>query len=94
MVRWLMQPEPRITITEANRNAASNGIYNEDVRLHISVEDPVNGGTYSGIERIWYDVHSTGNERTALKESWQIIRLTEFRDTAHGAEISPLMRIS
>ena len=59
--------EPRITITEANRNAASNGIYNEDVRLHISVEDPVNGGTYSGIERIWYDVHSTGNVTNSLE---------------------------
>ncbi len=59
--------KPKITITEANRNAASNGIYNEDVRLHISVEDPVNGGTYSGIERIWYDVHSTGNVTNSLE---------------------------
>ena len=59
--------KPNITITEANRNAASNGIYNEDVRLHISVEDPVNGGTYSGIERIWYDVHSTGNVTNSLE---------------------------
>lgn len=59
--------KPKITITEANRNAASNGIYNEDVRLHISVEDPVNGGTYSGIERIWYDVRSTGNVTNSLE---------------------------
>ena len=59
--------KPKITITEANRNAASNGIYNEDVRLHISVEDPVNGDTYSGIERIWYDVHSTGNVTNSLE---------------------------
>lgn len=59
--------KPNITITETNRNAASNGIYNEDVRLHISVEDPVNGGTYSGIERIWYDVHSTGNVTNSLE---------------------------
>lgn len=55
------QTKPRITITELNKDAASNGIYNEDVRLHISVEDPINGDTYSGIEKIWYDVHSTGN---------------------------------
>lgn len=59
--------KPKITITETNRNAASNGIYNEDVRLHISVEDPVNNGTYSGIERIWYDVHSTGNVTNSLE---------------------------
>lgn len=61
------QTKPNITITEANAGAASNGIYNEDVRLHISVEDPVNGGTYSGIERIWYDVHSTGNVTNSLE---------------------------
>ena len=59
--------EPRITITEANAGAASNGIYNEDVRLHISVEDPVNGGTYSGIERIWYEVRSSGNVTNSLE---------------------------
>lgn len=59
--------KPRITISESNRNATSNGIYNEDVRLHVTVEDPVNGGTYSGIERIWYDVHSTGNVTNSLE---------------------------
>ena len=31
------------------------------------MEDPVNGGTYSGIERIWYDVHSTGNVTNSLE---------------------------
>ena len=62
------QTKPKITVTETNASAASNGIYNENVRLHISVEDPRSGGTYSGIERIWYEVHSTGNTTQNLEE--------------------------
>lgn len=61
--------KPTITITETNASAARNGIYNEDVKLHISVEDPVKGGTYSGIESIWYDVKSTGNVTKSLERN-------------------------
>lgn len=53
--------EPRIRITEANRNAASNGIYNEDVTLNVSVEDPTSGGTYSGLKSVTYNIQATGN---------------------------------
>lgn len=47
---------PQITV---NTQAAKN-IYNGDVELSVSVEDPVNG-TYSGIERVWYVVRAEGN---------------------------------
>lgn len=47
---------PQITV---NTMAAKN-IYNGDVELSVSVEDPVNG-TYSGIERVWYVVRAAGN---------------------------------
>lgn len=47
---------PQITV---NTTAAKN-IYNGDVELSVSVEDPVNG-TYSGIERVWYVVRAAGN---------------------------------
>lgn len=53
--------QPEISITEVNRNASSNGIYNEDIVLHVDVQDPTNGDTYSGLERVWYDVSASGN---------------------------------
>ena len=52
---------PEITITEVNQSASRNGIYNEDVNLRIDVTDPTSGNTYSGLERIWYDVTASGN---------------------------------
>lgn len=52
---------PEITITEVNQSASRNGIYNEDVNLRIDVTDPISGNTYSGLERIWYDVTASGN---------------------------------
>lgn len=57
--------KPNITITEANRNAASNGIYNEDVKLNVSVEDPTNGGTYSGLKSVTYQIQASGNVSTS-----------------------------
>ena len=59
------QTKPQITITEANRNAASNGIYNEDVKLNVSVEDPTNGGTYSGLKSVTYQIQASGNVSTS-----------------------------
>lgn len=59
------QTKPQITITEANRNAASNGIYNEDVKLNVSVEDPTNGGTYSGLKSVTYHIQASGNVSTS-----------------------------
>lgn len=57
------QPTPKITIT--NLSQASNGIFNEDVVLQIDVEDPTVGGTYAGLERIWYTVSAAGNVNTS-----------------------------
>ena len=59
------QTKPQITITEANRNAASNGIYNEDVILSVKVEDPTNGGTYSGLQSVTYHIQASGNVSTS-----------------------------
>lgn len=59
------QTKPNITITEANAGAASNGIYNEDVKLNVSVEDPTNGGTYSGLKSVTYHIQASGNVSTS-----------------------------
>lgn len=37
-----------------------NGIYNGDVKVDIKVVDPLAGGTYSGLKKIWYEVKSMG----------------------------------
>ena len=49
------------TIDIKNLSTARNGIFSGDVKLNIDVKDPENGDTYSGLEKIWYEVHSTGN---------------------------------
>ena len=51
--------KPVITIT--NLSTPRNGIYKDDVTLHVEVTDPTNGNTYSGIESLWYEVAATGN---------------------------------
>lgn len=51
--------KPVITIT--NLSTPRNGIYKDDVTLHVDVTDPTNGNTYSGIESLWYEVTATGN---------------------------------
>lgn len=51
--------KPEITIT--NLSTSRNGIFRDDVTLHIDVTDPTNGNTYSGIESLWYEVAATGN---------------------------------
>lgn len=56
------KPAPVVTIT--NLSQSQNGIFNEDVTLQIDVEDPTVGDTYSGLEKVWYNVSSTGNVKT------------------------------
>lgn len=51
--------KPVINIT--NKSTSRNGVFGGDVTLNIDVQDPEEGATYSGIEKIWYEVHSTGN---------------------------------
>ena len=51
--------KPVITIT--NLSTPRNGIFRDDVTLHVEVTDPTNGNTYSGIESLWYEVAATGN---------------------------------
>lgn len=51
--------KPVITIT--NLSTPRNGIFRDDVTLHVEVTDPTNGNTYSGIESLWYEVTATGN---------------------------------
>lgn len=53
------KPAPKVTVT--NLSQSENGIFNEDVTLQIDVEDPTVGGTYSGLERVWYTVSASGN---------------------------------
>ena len=56
------KPAPVVTIT--NLSQSQNGIFNEDVTLQIDVEDPTVGDTYSGLEKVWYNVSSAGNVKT------------------------------
>lgn len=51
--------KPEITIT--NLSTAQNGIFRGDVTLKVDVTDPTAGDTYSGLEKVWYDVTSAGN---------------------------------
>lgn len=51
---------PEITIT--NLTASQNGIHYGDVTLRVDVTDPTAGDTYSGLEKVWYEVNSTGNK--------------------------------
>ena len=39
-----------------------NGIYTKDVLVDVKVEDVINGGTYSGIKSIRYEVYNMGNK--------------------------------
>ena len=55
-------PGPRIAVTEQNRPA--DGIFRENPVLRIEAEDPQAGGTYSGLERVWYTVTAEGNVNT------------------------------
>lgn len=59
-------PEPKITIT--NLSQAQNGIFSGDVQLQIDVEDPTSGDTYSGLEKVWYTINTTGNVSVDTKQ--------------------------
>ena len=48
---------PQITVTP---QGAASGIYNGDVSVSISVEDPLAGGTYSGLKTVSYRVLNMG----------------------------------
>ncbi|MBQ8961457.1 MAG: Ig-like domain repeat protein [Ruminococcus sp.] len=50
---------PEITLTPQQ---AASGIYNSDVTVRILVDDPLVGGTYSGLRSISYRVLNMGNE--------------------------------
>ena len=49
------------TITVTNLTPARNEIHNTDVTFHVEVKDPTSGNTYSGLEKVWYTIHATGN---------------------------------
>lgn len=51
---------PEINITP--EKSENNGIYNSDVKIAISVDDPLVGGTYSGLKTISYRVLNMGQE--------------------------------
>lgn len=48
-------------INISNKSTSRNGVFGGDVTLNIDVADPEEGATYSGLEKVWYEVHSTGN---------------------------------
>jgi len=50
---------PEISLTSEKTD---NGIYNGDVKIDVSVEDPLVGGTYSGLKTINYRVLNMGQE--------------------------------
>ncbi len=66
---------PQISITELNKGDARNGIYNEDIHLRITAEDPISGDTYSGLEHVWYRVTVAGN--TSYEETIHLLDLRE-----------------
>lgn len=66
---------PQISITELNKGDARNGIYNEDIHLRITAEDPISGDTYSGLEHVWYKVTVAGN--TSYEETIHLLDLRE-----------------
>lgn len=48
-------------INISNKSTSRNGVFGGDVTLNIDVADPEEGATYSGLEKVWYEVYSTGN---------------------------------
>ena len=58
--------KPVINIT--NKSTARNGVFGGDVTLNIDVADPEAGATFSGLEKVWYEVHSTGNVVNSKEE--------------------------
>ena len=66
---------PQISITELNKGDSRNGIYNEDIHLRITAEDPIAGDTYSGLEHVWYTVTVAGN--TSYSETIHLLDLRE-----------------
>lgn len=53
---------PTISTQIVNETDARNNIYNEDVKIRVTVVDPEVGDTYSGIEKVWYTVYASGNK--------------------------------
>lgn len=54
-----------------------NGLYNGDVKVDIKVVDPLVGGTYSGLNKIWYEVRNMGE----VTQGGEDKPLYEFRET-------------
>ena len=46
-----------------------NGIYKGDVRVSIEVEDPIKGGTYSGLKEVSYEVYNRAVSQTRPTQS-------------------------
>lgn len=66
--------KPEITIT--NLSTSRNGIFRDDVTLHIDVTDPINGNTYSGIKLLEYTVRATGN--VTANDTYNILSEPEY----------------
>lgn len=54
-----------------------NGLYKGDVKVDIKVTDPMTGGTYSGLKKIWYEVKNMGE----ITQGGQDKPLYEFQKT-------------
>lgn len=48
---------PRVTVSPAQ---PVNGLYNRDVPVRVTVEDPIVNGSWSGLNEIRYEVHNMG----------------------------------
>lgn len=53
--------KPDLKMTVSNLTASQNGIFNENVILKLEVEDPVKKDSFSGLEKVWYRVQTSGN---------------------------------
>lgn len=67
--------DPEVTISPEQPH---NGFYNDDVTVDVKVEDPVNGGTYSGLKSITYEVYNLSNSSTEPTQSGELFGFTDI----------------
>lgn len=53
--------KPEIEVEILNANNARNEIFAEDVKMRVTVKDPTEGDTYSGIQNLSYRIVASGN---------------------------------
>ena len=54
-------PTISVSFEEFDKDTSESNIYNSNASFEITVEDPTVGGTFSGLEKVWYIVSAKGN---------------------------------